>query len=77
LILISINEAWSQSDGVLLLDSELNAYNASNILQTDRTALHWAVSSGKREIVDFLVDSGANVDSPDSVCVVLFLELNF
>ena len=35
--------------------------------QTDRSPLHWAVSAGKREVVDFLVDHNARIDDKDDV----------
>jgi len=38
-----------------------------NILPKDeRTALHWAASSGSIEIVQFLIDQGAEVDKTDA-----------
>lgn len=34
--------------------------------QDDRTALHWAASSGATDIAQYLLNNGAEVDKPDS-----------
>lgn len=39
-------------------------------LQLDRTALHWAAANGNIDVIDKLVEDGADLESKDKVPVL-------
>ena len=40
-----------------------------NVLQLDRTALHWGAANGHVQVVEILIKTGADVDAEDKVLV--------
>ena len=42
--------------------------------KADKTPLHYAAQNGFRDVVNILVNLGADINAVDMVCIVLFFE---
>ena len=61
---------WAYEGQLRLIQAAVGK-DGSLISQTDsdlRTALHWACSAGKLEVVNFLIANGAQVRLHDCMC---------